>query len=71
MDTTYAKLGLPFKQALSVLATVISVSPAGYVVADCGLKALVACTSELGRIHVRLGHVHHKLSHCPLRGGTD
>jgi D-serine deaminase-like pyridoxal phosphate-dependent protein len=40
MDTIYAKLGLPFKQALSVLATVISVSPAGYVVADCGLKAL-------------------------------
>ena len=40
MDTTYAKLGLPFKQALSVLATVISVSPSGYVVADCGLKAL-------------------------------
>ena len=40
MDTAYASLGLPFKQALSVLATVISVSPAGYVVADCGLKAL-------------------------------
>ena len=39
MDTTYAKLGLPFRQALAVLATVISVS-AGYAVADCGLKAL-------------------------------
>ncbi len=39
MDTTYAKLGLPFHQALSVLATVISVS-GGYAVADCGLKAL-------------------------------
>lgn len=39
MDTAYAKLGLPFRQALSVLATVISVSPA-YAVADCGLKAL-------------------------------
>jgi len=39
MDTAYAKLGLPFRQALSVLATVISVSP-GYAVADCGLKAL-------------------------------
>jgi len=39
MDTAYAKLGLPFRQALSVLATVISVS-AGYAVADCGLKAL-------------------------------
>jgi D-serine deaminase-like pyridoxal phosphate-dependent protein len=40
MDTSYGKLGLPFKQALSVLATVISVSHAGYAVADCGLKAL-------------------------------
>jgi D-serine deaminase-like pyridoxal phosphate-dependent protein len=39
MDTAYAKLGLPFSQALSVLATVISVSP-GWAVADCGLKAL-------------------------------
>jgi D-serine deaminase-like pyridoxal phosphate-dependent protein len=34
MDTTYAKLGLPFRQGLS-----ISVSPS-YAVADCGLKAL-------------------------------
>jgi D-serine deaminase-like pyridoxal phosphate-dependent protein len=40
MDTAYAKLGLPFKQALSVLATVISVSSAGYAVANCGLKSL-------------------------------
>ena len=39
MDTAYAKLGLPFRQALTVLATVISVSPS-YAVADCGLKAL-------------------------------
>jgi D-serine deaminase-like pyridoxal phosphate-dependent protein len=39
MDTAYAQLALPFRQALSVLATVISVS-AGYAVADCGLKAL-------------------------------
>ena len=39
MDTAYGKLGLPFVQALSVLATVISVSPR-WVVADCGLKAL-------------------------------
>jgi len=39
MDTAYAKLGLPFRQALSVLATVISVS-AAYAVADCGLKSL-------------------------------
>ena len=39
MDTAYAKLALPFVQALTVLSTVISVSD-GWVVADCGLKAL-------------------------------
>jgi D-serine deaminase-like pyridoxal phosphate-dependent protein len=39
MDTAYAKLGLPFQQALFVLARVISVSP-GYAVADAGLKSL-------------------------------
>jgi D-threonine aldolase len=39
MDTAYAKLGLPFAQALTILATVISVSD-DWVVADCGLKAL-------------------------------
>ena len=39
MDTAYAKLGLPFVQALTVLATVISVSEE-WAVADCGLKAL-------------------------------
>ena len=39
MDTAYAKLGLPFAHALTVLATVISVS-AQWAVADCGLKAL-------------------------------
>ena len=41
MDTYYAKIGLPFRQALSVLGTVISVNPRqGYAVADVGLKAL-------------------------------
>lgn len=39
MDTAYEKLGLPFRPALTVLSTVISVS-SGYAVADCGLKAL-------------------------------
>jgi D-serine deaminase-like pyridoxal phosphate-dependent protein len=39
MDTAYGELGLPFRQALTVLATVISVAPK-YAVADCGLKAL-------------------------------
>ena len=40
MDTAYAKLGLPFRPALSLLGTVLSTSPAGYAVADVGSKAL-------------------------------
>ena len=40
MDTAYGKLGLPFRQALFVEATVISVGSGGWAVADCGLKAL-------------------------------
>ncbi|MEM8902282.1 MAG: alanine racemase [Actinomycetota bacterium] len=40
MDTQYDELDLPFEQALTVLATVISVSPKGWMVADAGLKAL-------------------------------
>jgi D-serine deaminase-like pyridoxal phosphate-dependent protein len=39
MDTAYAKLDLPFRQALTVAATIISVSD-GWAVADSGLKAL-------------------------------
>jgi D-threonine aldolase len=39
MDTAYGHLDLPFRQALSIVATVISVSE-GWAVADCGLKAL-------------------------------
>jgi D-serine deaminase-like pyridoxal phosphate-dependent protein len=39
MDTAYAQLGLPFRLALFVEATVISVSR-DWAVADCGLKAL-------------------------------
>lgn len=39
MDTAFAPMAPAFEQALSVLATVISVS-AKYAVADCGLKAL-------------------------------
>lgn len=38
MDTAYGRLGLPFRPALSVLATVVSVA-VGYAVADAGLKA--------------------------------
>ena len=39
MDTAYGKLDLPFRPALSVLATVISTSLSGYAVANCGLKS--------------------------------
>ena len=39
MDTAYAKLELPFRPALAVLATVISVAP-GWAVVDAGLKSL-------------------------------
>ena len=39
MDSAYAKLGLPFEQALWVWSTVVSRS-ATYTVADCGLKSL-------------------------------
>ena len=39
MDGAYGRLGLPFGQALTVLATVVSVSPR-WAVADCGAKAL-------------------------------
>jgi D-serine deaminase-like pyridoxal phosphate-dependent protein len=39
MDTAYTKLDLPFRPALFILATVISVSK-DFAVADCGLKAL-------------------------------
>lgn len=42
MDTAYATIGLPFRQALYLVATVVSVGMAGgrrYGVADAGLKA--------------------------------
>jgi D-serine deaminase-like pyridoxal phosphate-dependent protein len=39
MDTHYGRLGLPFRQALFVVGTVISVRP-DHAVADVGLKAL-------------------------------
>jgi D-serine deaminase-like pyridoxal phosphate-dependent protein len=40
MDSAYAEHGMPFRQALWIEATVISVSAKGWVVADAGLKAL-------------------------------
>lgn len=40
MDTSYASLDLPFRQAVGVIATVISVNHTdGYAVADAGLKS--------------------------------
>lgn len=39
MDTAYDRLGLPFRRALRLEATVLSVSEK-FAVADCGLKAL-------------------------------
>jgi D-serine deaminase-like pyridoxal phosphate-dependent protein len=39
MDTQYATLGLPFRQALHIWATVVSVSPE-WVVCDAGLKSM-------------------------------
>jgi len=39
MDTHYEQLGLPFRQAVFVDATVISVSDDRYAVADAGLKS--------------------------------
>ena len=40
MDSHYQDLGLPFRRALWVEATVLSVNPDGYAVANAGLKAL-------------------------------
>ncbi len=40
LDTDYAKLDLPFDIALGVLATVISVNPKGWIVADAGIKSM-------------------------------
>jgi D-threonine aldolase len=41
MDTAYARLDLPFRPALTIAGTVISVNvPGGWAVADVGLKAL-------------------------------
>ncbi len=40
MDTAYSAAGLPFAQALTVLARVVSVNPQGWAVADLGLKSL-------------------------------
>lgn len=40
MDSAYGEQGMPFRQALTVLARIISVNPQGWAVADLGLKSL-------------------------------
>ncbi|MCU1589254.1 MAG: metal-activated pyridoxal enzyme [Frankiales bacterium] len=40
MDTAYGAQGMPFRQALTVLARVISINAGGWRVADLGLKSL-------------------------------
>ena len=40
MDTAYGAQGMPFQQALTVLARVISINTGGWRVADLGLKSL-------------------------------
>jgi D-threonine aldolase len=39
MDSQYAQHGFGFRQAIALIATVIAISPQGWAVADCGLKA--------------------------------
>ncbi len=39
MDTHYSELDLPFEQALAVVATIVSVSPKGWIIGNAGLKA--------------------------------
>ncbi len=50
MDTAYAKEGLPFEQAFSLLGTVLSRPTASMVTADCGHKS---CTQDHGNPDVR------------------
>lgn len=49
MDTDYSRLGLQFKNALTVLATIIHKSP-GYAVTDAGLKV---CSPDGGTSSVK------------------
>jgi D-serine deaminase-like pyridoxal phosphate-dependent protein len=47
MDTAYGQLDLPFRQALFLLATVVSVNTGdGFAVADCGLKSWAWTTAR-------------------------
>jgi D-serine deaminase-like pyridoxal phosphate-dependent protein len=57
MDTDYGQAGLPFRQALFLWLTVISVNPAGWAVGNGGLKAL-------GMDHGNPEVVGHTLLYC-------
>lgn len=50
MDMAYAKLDIPFEQALSVCGTVLSRPNSGMCVADCGHKS---CTEDHGNPDVK------------------
>jgi D-serine deaminase-like pyridoxal phosphate-dependent protein len=50
MDTSYAKLDIPFEKAFSVLGTVVSRPSATSVTADCGHKS---CTQDHGNPDVK------------------
>jgi len=50
MDTAYAKSGVPFEQAFSVLGTVVSRPSAGTLTADCGHKS---CSQDHGNPEVK------------------
>jgi D-serine deaminase-like pyridoxal phosphate-dependent protein len=71
MDSQYAQLGFPFRQALFVLATVIAVNPRGWAVLNAGLKALAM---DHGNPTVKGGEVwfvsDEHVTYAPADGGS-
>jgi len=73
MDTKYRRLGLPFRNALSLLATVISTPTPERAIIDAGLKVLTTenglpeVTSHLGVALVALNEEHGRLEVDPIR----
>lgn len=71
MDSDYGRAGLPFRQALFLWLTVVSVNPAGWAVGNGGLKAL-------GMDHGNPVVVDHAILYCadehtvfaPVEGGV-
>jgi D-serine deaminase-like pyridoxal phosphate-dependent protein len=73
MDSDYAKADVPFRQALTVLATVVSVhaGEGGWVVIDAGLKALATDHGDPQPIAGRTWFVSDEhLTWSPRRGGA-